>query len=71
MSSHESGNRKSVVSGSDTALLRLRSLTIGDVFVNTNSTWVNPLREQLQLLKKRKQLEVFVLPNNMPCTSNY
>lgn len=54
MCSHETENRKSLVSGSDTALLRLRSLTIGDVFVDINSTWVNPLREQLQLLKKKK-----------------
>lgn len=44
-----------MVSGSDTALIGLRSLRVGDVFVNINRTWVNPLREQLQFLKKRKR----------------
>lgn len=55
MCSHETGIRKSVVSGSNTTLLRLRSLTIGDVFVNINSSWVNPLREQLQLTTSKKK----------------
>lgn len=50
--SHETGNRTSVVPGNDTALIRLRSLTIGDVFVHTNSTWVKSFQRATATAKK-------------------